>query len=42
MGFSGGLGTLVIKSHETNQAKVASESLEIDSLYLQGKKYLFS
>ena len=42
MRFSEGLGSLVIKSHATNQVKIASDSLEIDSLYLRGKKYLFS
>ena len=34
MGFAEDLGNLIIKSHATNQVKIVSESLEIDSLYL--------
>ena len=33
MGFAEDLGSLVIESHATDQVKIASESLEIDSLY---------
>ena len=42
MGFTEDLGSLVIKSHATNQVKITSEGVEIDSLYLRGKKNLFS
>ena len=34
MGFAEDLGSLVIKSHATNQVKITSERVEIDSLYL--------
>ena len=34
MGFVEHLGSLVIKSHATNQVKIASERVEINSLYL--------
>ena len=41
MGFSEDLESLVIKSHATNQVKIASERVEIDSFNYKEKELLF-
>ena len=41
MGIAEDLGSLVIKSHTTNQVKITSERVEIDT-YTISKKNFFS
>ena len=43
MGFAEDLGSLTIKSHATNQVKITSERVEIDSLFIlmRKKEFLF-
>ena len=41
MEFAEDLGSHVIKSHATNQVKIASERVEIDSLSYKEKELLF-
>ena len=40
MGVAEDLGSLVIKSYATNQVKIASERVKIDSLYYKEIKQL--
>ena len=41
MGVAEDLGSLVIKSYVTNQVKIASERVKIDSLCYKEKELLF-
>ena len=41
MVFAEDLGSLAIKSHARNQVKIASETVEIDSLHYEEKELLF-